>query len=147
MVERSAKYGPLFLALSFLTYFLFEAIAGVRIHIIQYGLLGLSLSLFALLLISLSEPLGFTAGYALSALMVLLQASIYTASVGRALRPAAIFATVLAALFGFLYVALSLEAYSLLVGGLAFFTALSITMVVTRHVDWSKARPGRVASG
>jgi inner membrane protein len=140
MVERSAKYAPLFLALSFLTYFLFEAIAGVRIHLIQYGLLGLSLSLFALLLISLSEPLGFTAGYALSALMVLLQASTYTASVSRAVRPAAIFAAVLAALFGFLYVVLSLEAYALLVGALALFTVLSITMAVTRHVDWWKAR-------
>ena len=145
MVERSAKYGPLFLALSFLTYFLFEAIAGVRIHIIQYGLLGLSLSLFALLLISLSEPLGFTGGFALSALMVLLQASIYTGSVGRAARPAAIFAAVLAALFSFLYVVLILEAYSLLVGALALFTALSITMAVTRHVDWSKMRPSRPA--
>jgi inner membrane protein len=147
MVERSAKYGPLFLALSFLTYFLFEAIAGVRIHIIQYGLLGLSLSLFALLLISLSEPLGFTTGYVLSALMILLQASIYTGTVSRAVRPAAIFGGVLAALFGFLYVVLSLEAYSLLVGSLALFGALSITMAVTRHIDWSKGRPIRPAQG
>jgi inner membrane protein len=143
MVERSAKYASLFLALSFLTYFLFEAISGTRIHVIQYGLLGLSISLFALLLISFSEPLGFAAGYAVSSVLVLLQASIYTATVTRQRRQAVAFAGVLAALFGFLYVVLSLETYSLLVGSVALFAALSIAMAAMRHVDWSHGQWGR----
>jgi inner membrane protein len=139
MVERASKYGILFLALSFLTYFLFETISGARIHLVQYGLLGLSISLFALLLISFSEPLGFTAGYALSALMVLAQASLYTATVTGKWRHAATFAAILAGLFGFLYVVLILETYSLLVGSVALFAALSLTMAVTRHIEWSRA--------
>jgi len=140
MVDRASKYALLFLALSFLTYFLFETIAGVRIHIIQYGLLGLSIALFALLLISLSEPLGFNGGYVLSSLMVLLQASLYTAAVTRSTRRATVFASVLAVLFAFLYVLLSLETYSLVVGSLALFTALSVVMIVTRRLDWSRGR-------
>jgi inner membrane protein len=141
MVERSSKYGVLFLALSFLTYFLFEMISGVRIHLVQYGLLGLSISLFALLLISFSEPLGFTAGYIVSSLMVLLQASLYTATVTRRAHDAARFGGVWGALFGFLYVVLSLETYSLLAGSVALFAVLSVVMVVTRHIDWSPKRP------
>jgi inner membrane protein len=149
MVERASKYAILFLALSFLTYFLFETLAKARIHLVQYGLLGLSISLFALLLISFSEPLGFTAGYAVSALMILLQASLYTATVTGARRQALVFAAVLAALFGFLYVVLILESYSLLVGAVALFAALSVTMAVTRHIDWSPgaAPPAPAAAG
>ena len=47
MVTRAAKYGSLFLVLSFLTYFLIEQGTGLRIHLAQYALLGLSVSLFA----------------------------------------------------------------------------------------------------
>ncbi len=139
MVERAQKYGVLFLALSFLTLFLFEAVARVPIHVVQYGLLGLSVSLFALLLISAAEPLGFAAGYAVSTAAVLGQASLYTLSVTRRVRLAAIFALVLGGLFGFLYVVLSLDAYALLAGTVALFTILSVVMVVTRRVNWADA--------
>jgi len=147
MVERASKYAVLFLALSFLTYFLFETISGARIHLVQYGLLGLSIALFALLLISFGEPLGFTAGYAVSALMVLAQASIYTATVTGQRRHALTFGAVLAALFAFLYVVLILETYSLLAGSVALFAALSVTMAVTRHIEWSRAPAAAAAKG
>lgn len=139
-VERASKYAVLFLALSFLTYFLFETVAGVHIHVVQYGLLGLSISLFALLLLAFSEPFGFEIGYALSSFLVLMQASVYTGVVTRRPRHALAFGAVLAALFAFLYVLLSLETYSLLLGAIALFTGLSALMAVTRNVDWSKER-------
>jgi inner membrane protein len=142
MVDRASKYAVLFLALSFLTYFLFELVSRVRIHLIQYGLLGASIALFSLLLISLSEPLGFATGYGVSAMLILMQASLYTAAVTRRARLAAVFAAILAALFGFLYVVLTLESYSLMTGSLALFVGLSVVMVVTRHLDWSRAKPG-----
>ncbi len=139
MVSRAAKYANLFLVLAFLTYFLFETVSGVRIHLMQYGLLGLSISLFALLLVSFGEPLGFAAAYAISTALVMLQASLFTLAVIRRRRPSFIFSAVLASLFGFLYVVLSLETYSLLVGTLALFAALSIVMAVTRQIRWSTA--------
>jgi inner membrane protein len=107
----------------------------------QYGLLGLSISLFALLLISFAEPLGFTLSYILSSLAVMAQASIFTASVTRQPKLAGIFALVLAGLFGFLYVVLSLESFALLAGTVALFTVLSVIMALTRHIDWSSRRP------
>lgn len=138
MIHRAAKYHALFLALSFVTYMLFEILSGVRIHLVQYGLMALSLSLFALLLLSLSEPLGYDAGFAGASMLVLIQASFYTATVTRRLRESGVFAVMLAALFGFLYVLLSLESYSLLVGSLALFLLLSVLMAVTSHIDWSR---------
>jgi inner membrane protein len=139
MVDRAAKYSVFFLALSYLTLFLFEALSGVRIHLVQYGMVGLSLSLFALLLISIAEPLGFTISYAISAAAIMAQASLYTLSVvGRRLL-AAVFAGVLGTLFGFLYVVLSLDAYALLVGTIGLFAVLSVVMVATRRVNWAAA--------
>ena len=149
MTERASKYAVLFLSLAFLTYFLFETIAETPVHLVQYGLLGLSITLFGLLLISFSEPLGFTAAYAVSSGLVLGQASLFTWSVTRARRLAAIFAAILAALFGFLYVVLSLESFALLVGSIALFAALSLVMIATRRISWStirnRSRPPREA--
>ena len=141
MVDRASKYGVLFLVLSFLTYFLFETIARIRIHIVQYGLLGLSISLFGLLLISFAEPMGFTAAYVLSSAAVMAQASLFTASVTGRRKLALVFALVLAGLFGFLYVVLSLESLSLLAGTVALFALLSAIMALTRKVDWSGSKP------
>ena len=139
MITRVAKYGLLFVVLSFATYFFFELLSRLRIHVVQYGLLGLSLSLFSLLLLSLAEPIGYTAGYLVSAGLVLAQSTLYTAAVARRIKPALVFALMLSSLFGFLYVLLGLETYSLLTGALALFVVVSVLMAVTQMVRW----PGR----
>ena len=142
MVTRAAKYGTLFLVLAFLTYFLIEQATGLRIHIAQYALLGVSVSLFALLLVSLAEPLGFTAGYALSTAAVLGQASLYTLSVTQRPRLAGLFAGLLGLLFAVLYVVLRLESYALLSGAVTVFATLSVVMAATRRLDWSGRTAG-----
>jgi inner membrane protein len=139
MITRTAKYSLLLVVLSFATYFFFELLSGLRIHPIQYGLVGLSMTLFTLLLLPLAEMMGYTGGFVVSALLVLLQASIYTAAVARRAAPALIFAAMLAGVFGFLYVLLSLESYSLLVGALALFVVLSAMMALTQLVRWDGA--------
>lgn len=136
MVTRAAKYAVMFVALAFLAYLLFELVAGVRVHIVQYVLLGASLVLFPLLLLAIAEPLGFAVAYGVAAGMVMGQAGFYTAAVvGRRLL-AGIFTAVLASLFGFLYVVLSLESMALLAGAAALFAALSLVMLVTRRIRW-----------
>jgi len=137
MVTRASKYAAMFLALAFLTYVLFELVAAVRIHLVQYGLLGLSVVLFPLLLVAFGEPLGFAAAFAISAAAVVIQSSAYTAAVTRRPGLTGMFAAILTGLFAFLYVVLSLEAYALLAGTVALFAALSAVMVVTRRVDWA----------
>ena len=137
MVERAAKYGTLFLVMAYLTRFLFEMSLRIRIEIVQYGLVGLSISLFALLLISVAEPLGFALSYAISTGAVLAQASLYTWSVVRRPRLVAVFAGVLGALFAFLYVVLSLGSFALLAGTVGLFVTLSVVMAVTRRIEWA----------
>jgi len=146
MVTRVSKYGLLFVVLSFATYFFFEVLSRLRIHIVQYGLLGLSLSLFSLLLVSLAEPIGYTNGYLVSAALVLMQSGLYTAAVARRVKPTVTFAAVLATLFGFIYVLLGLETYSLLIGALALFGVVSALMVLTQMVKWpGKPEPAEAA--
>ena len=58
-VERSVKYGFLFIGLTFAAFFLFEVLKRLAIHPVQYAFVGLALAIFFLLLISLSEHLGF----------------------------------------------------------------------------------------
>lgn len=140
MVNRASKYGILIVALSFTTYVLFELLSGIRVHAVQYGLLGGALTLFPLLLLSLAEPLGFAAGYGLAAALVLAQASAFTAAVTRRWLAALGFAALLAGLFAFLYVLLSLETYALLAGSLGLFATLSAVMALTGRVDWWGAR-------
>jgi inner membrane protein len=139
MINRVAKYGLLFVVLAFATYFFFEVLSRLRIHIVQYGLLGLSLSLFSLLLLSLAEPIGYTTGYLVAAGLVLTQSTLYTAAVARRFLPAFVFALILTSLFGFIYVLLGMETYSLLIGALALFVVVSALMVLTQMVKW----PGR----
>jgi inner membrane protein len=137
MIHRASKYAILFVVLAFAVYFLFEALSGLRIHLVQYGLMGLSLALFGLLLLSFSEPLGYPTGYAVSSLLVLLQASLYTLAVSRRVSHAGVFAAMLAFLFCFLYVVLGLEIYALLVSSLALFVLLSVLMALAQWLDWS----------
>ena len=136
-ISRVAKYGLLFVVLSFAIYFFFELLSRLQIHLVQYALLGLSLSLFSLLLLSLSEPIGYTAGYVVSAGLVLVQSSLYTSAVARRAVPALVFAAIQACLFAFIYVLIDLETYSLLIGALALFSVVSALMLLTQRVNWS----------
>ncbi len=133
-INRASKYELLIVALAFATYFLLEVVTGLRVALFQYAMLGASLSLFTLLLLSVSELAGYTLGYVASASLVGVQASLYTLSVTRRTRPTAVFAAMLATVFGFFYVLIGLESYSLVVGSVALFVVLSIVMGVTQMV-------------
>src|SRR6202041_2984144 len=76
-VSRSLKYALLFIGLLFLSYFVFEATAGKRVHPAQYVLVGTAHMIFYLLLLSLAERLGFDRGFLVagSATVLLLSAN------------------------------------------------------------------------
>src|SRR5258708_25516553 len=57
MVERSLKHSVLVLTLVFTAFFLFETLAGLRLHAVHYGLVGAALCLFYLALLALGEVL------------------------------------------------------------------------------------------
>lgn len=135
-VERSIKYGILFFVLVFTAFFLFEVISKFRIHIFQYLLVGFALCLFYLALLSLSEFMGFGLSYLIGAAASTLLISLYSLSVLKSGMRTAIVALELTAIYGFLYVILQLQDYSLLIGTAGLFISLGIVMFVTRKIDW-----------
>ena len=137
--DRAIKYGVLFIALTFAACLLFELATGRRPHIAQYGLIGLSLCIFYLLLLSLSEQVGFGLAYIASASAVVAQAAMYTRSLHRRTMPALAFGGLLGGLYAALYALLQLEDVALLSGSLLLFAMLSLAMWFTRNLHHSRA--------
>jgi inner membrane protein involved in colicin E2 resistance len=142
--QRSIKYITLFLGLVFLTYFIFEVTTGKRVHPGQYALVGIAQTIFYLLLLSLSERVGFDIAFLIAGAATVLLFSINTewVFVSRKLGFRAL--GVFSLLYSFIYVLLRLEDYALLIGAIASFVAVSTTMYFTRNIDWYSAGGGHV---
>lgn len=134
--ERSVKYGVLFVILVSSVLFVFEIVSGARVHPIQYGMVAAALCLFFLLLLSLSEAIGFGAGYLVAAGLTVALLSYYIAAVLRSLRRGAALAGLLTVVYGYMYLTLRSEDHALLLGSLLLFGALAGAMIVTRRFDW-----------
>ena len=130
------KYGILFISLTFAAFFLFETLKDLRIHPLQYGLVGLALAVFFLLLVSLSEHISFLYAYLAASTCCVLLIGYYLAYVLRGWRRGAAFATKLAILYAVLYGLLLSEDNALMLGSLLLFFALAAIMVLTRRIDW-----------
>jgi inner membrane protein len=135
-VERSIKYGVLFLVLVFTAFFLFEVTARQKIHPFQYLMVGAALCLFYLMLLSISEFMGFGWAYLIAAAASTLLITWYCRFfLGGGVRTFMIGAG-LAGIYLFLYITLRQQDYALLMGAIALFVVLAIVMYVTRKVDW-----------
>jgi inner membrane protein len=134
---RAVHYAVLLIVITFLTFFLWEHMAGIAIHGMQYLMVGLALALFYLLLLALSEHLSFDLAYGLSAGALVALITIYLTGVLRRVDLALGAGAGLATLYAMLYWILRSEDYSLLMGSLLLFGVLSILMIATRRVDWS----------
>lgn len=135
-IHRSLRYITLFLGLVFIAYFLFEITADKRVHPGLYALVGVAQTIFYLLLLSLSELIGFDLGFLIAGAATVLLFSMNTAwlfvSRKLGLRAFGVFSL----LYGFIYVLLRLENYALLVGSCASFAAIAATMYFTRDIAW-----------
>lgn len=136
--ERATKYAFLFIGLTFAAFFLFEVLRRFSVHPIQYGLVGLALAVFFLLLLSLSEHVGFALAYAISAAACIALIAYYVVHVVQNTRLGALFGAALGLMYGMLYAILSAEDYALLMGSLVVFGVLGVIMVLTRRVNWAK---------
>jgi inner membrane protein len=133
---RAVKYAVLFLALTFLTYFLFEVFATLRLHPLQYLSVGLANCMFYLLLLALGEHIGFGLAYVASATASILLLGGYSAAILQSWRRAAPMIAMLTAVYGYLYATLLAEDFALLGGTVGLFAILAAFMYLTRHVDW-----------
>lgn len=143
MAARSVKYAGLFLLLTFATLWLVEVLCAVRIHPIQYLLIGGAMCVFYLLELALSEHIGFGPAYVVATVAIVAQITAYSAAVLGTRRRAAVLGGMVAALYGYLYVVLVNEDYALLIGSIGVFALLAVIMTLTRRVDWFAAGPAR----
>ena len=134
--DRAIKYGLLFVVLTFVAVALVEVLSGRRVHPVQYLLVGLALSLFFLLLLSLSEHWPFARAYGVAASACALLLGYYaTHMLGRASAGVA-FGASIAGLYGLLYALLQMEQNALAIGSVGLFAAVAAVMVLTRRIDW-----------
>ena len=139
-VNRATKYGFLFIGFTFLALLMFDVIGGVRVAAVEYLLVGVGLVLFFALLLAFAEVIGFTPAYLVASAGIIGLITAYAAAVLKGWKRAGYIGGLLTALYAVLYILLSLEAYSLLIGSLMLFVALAGVMYVTRKLDWGAQR-------
>ena len=135
-VDRSIKYGFLFIGFTFVAFLMFDVIAGARVAAAEYLLTGVALVLFFVLLLAFAEVIGFLFAYLLAAGAIIGLLAFYSAAVLKSWKRARFLAAMLLGLYALLYVLLNLEAYSLLIGSVLMFFALAGVMYMTRNIDW-----------
>ncbi|MBI5608019.1 MAG: cell envelope integrity protein CreD [Deltaproteobacteria bacterium] len=134
--DRAMKYAILFVVLTFAGFFLFEVLRRLRVHPMQYSLVGAALAMFYLLLVALSEHLEFAVAYAIASAACVGLIGFYVAHVLQHWLRGLGFAGLLGLLYGTLYGLLQSEDNALLLGAGLLFAALAAVMVLTRRLDW-----------
>jgi inner membrane protein len=133
---RSSKYAIMTIGLTFLIFFISEIINKKKIHPFQYALVGLSLSVFYVLLVSLSEHISFNLSYLISMVAIVGMITLYALSVFQRKSQAMLVSGVMTALYGFMFVTLQLADYALLLGSVGLVIILGLTMYFTRNINW-----------
>ena len=134
--ERSAKYGFLVIALTFLTFFIIQIISKINIHPFQYLMIGFALLMFYTLLVSISEHSNFFKAYTISSIAVISLIILYTKTIFNSLKFALFVGGSLTILYLFIFIIIQLESYALLVGSLGLFLILTLIMFITRKINW-----------
>jgi inner membrane protein len=135
-VSRAIEYGVMFIGIVFLATLVFEAVSGKKAHAAQYVLVGLAQCVFYLLLLSITEIIGFTQAFLIAAAATVLLLAYYA---GASFRSAAVgFKALLglSVLYGAMYVLMTLEDFALLAGSVTVFAVIAATMIATRRIDW-----------
>jgi len=139
--ERAAKYAFMFIALTFVVFFFVEVLTRRKIHPVQYLLVGIALTIFYTLLLSISEQLNFAWAYLIAGVATIALITVYAHSVFKNYKPTVILALVLVMLYSFLYMVLQLEDVALLIGSIGLFVILGVVMYLSRRVNWYASVP------
>lgn len=133
---RSVKYAILFIALTFALFFIIELLQKNPFHPVQYLLTGFALVIFFTLLLSFSEYILFYQAYIIAALATISLISLYAKGHFKSWKIAGIFFVFLAVLYSFIYILITLEDTSLLVGSIGLFIVLALIMYASRKINW-----------
>ncbi|WP_375174529.1 cell envelope integrity protein CreD [Pseudooceanicola sp.] len=133
---RAARYGILYIALTFLTVLLVDRHRETPVHPVQYFLIGLAQATFVLLMVSYAEQIGFALAYLVSAGAVTVLLTLF-GWLGLSLgRRSLVLGATLVLVYAVLYLILQSEDYALLAGSTLAFLAIAATMFATRNEEW-----------
>lgn len=135
-VSRTTKYAILFIILTFITFFTIEIKNRKQLHPIQYLLIGLAISIFYTLLLSITEQTNFGMAYLVASSAVTLLITGYSHSIFKNRRVTVVVLASFTTLYGILYTILQQEDKALLFGSISLFVALALVMFFTRDIDW-----------
>ena len=133
---RSIRYAILFIGLTFLVFFFIEILNKVFIHPIQYILVGVALTVFYTLLLSISEHLKFNLAFIVSAIATLLLIAGYIQAILKSKYLTLLIIGILTILYTFIFVIIQLQDYALLIGSIGIFIILGLVMYFSRKIDW-----------
>ncbi len=134
--DRAAKYAMAVIALVFALVFFIEATSRRRVHPVQYVLIGLALVVFYTLLLSLAEYIDFGWAYLIASVAIIGMVTAFTRRVTHDAWRGWVAGGTLAVLYGFVYVLLQLEDYTLLIGSIGLFAILGVLMAASNRVSW-----------
>ncbi|MES0490305.1 MAG: cell envelope integrity protein CreD [Leptospirales bacterium] len=133
---RTSKYAILFIGLTFCAFFFSEIFNKQRIHPVQYLFIGFAIVIFYILLIAIAEHIGFGYAYLLASSAIIALITFYSVPMLKNKKVSAIIFSLMAILYGLLYIILQLEDMALLLGSIAIFGVLAAIMYITRKIDW-----------
>ncbi len=134
-ITRASKYGILFIMMSLVIVYIFEVISRRFTHYVQYLIVGLSLIIFYLLLLSLSEHIGFEWAYLISSLAIVIPNSLYIMSLTSNKKLGIGMFFFLSGIYAILFSILRMEQYALLTGSLLILTVLYVVMYLTKNTE------------
>ena len=137
-VMRAVKYSMLFIMLSLFVVYIFEVTSKRFTHYVQYGVVGFSLTMFYLVLLSMSEYFSFNLAYIIAALMVVIPNSLYIKAVTKNSKYGVGMLVFLSGIYAVLYSILKMEQYALITGTLLLMTVLYVMMYITRNIEISE---------
>ena len=135
-IERSVKYALLFLIIPFIALLISEIFSKVKIHPVQYCLIGFADVIFYLLLLSISEHIPFDLTYLICALSVCIVTFLYASAIFKKIKWGGLLSGVQFVSYIFLYGTLQAEDYALLIGSIGLFAVVALLMFITRKIDW-----------
>lgn len=138
---RTAKYGVLIILLTFMALFLVEIVQKIRIHPFQYILIGAALIIYYTLLLSFSEHVGYNLAYIISSLATVGLIGAYSTTFLKNKKLTALFVTLLAIFYTFVYVIILQQDFSLLLGSIGLFIIVGSLMYFSRKVRWYSEAP------
>jgi inner membrane protein len=133
---RSAKYAVMFIALTFLVFFFVQVLNRVRIHPVQYIMVGLALCVFYTLLLALSEHITFGLAYLSASTAIIGLITLYAKAIFNNRKLTGLVFLILVILYLFIFSIIQMEDYALLMGSVGLFVVLSIVMYLSRKIDW-----------